>query len=631
MIFDKNNPNFSSDDPLEMLRLAKNADPGYTDFQTDDMIDMSNPDDHPDWAKEVHEKHGVTFGNNQPLEEEPKNSPNIPELFNKLTALKTQPSRSPASLSNGGIFSDDEMADMAKPSKYKDPRTQKIEEEIESQEALLSSYRKQGINDSTQIVPIVNKIGQLKKDLLNPEMGKPASPNIHQYDKQIDDLKDLTGGEPTKDLNDLRAKKQFLMSEQRNSLFPLSTFEQGIQTGPNASFLPEGYTSQDNQPTKGTQPAPAPTNKPAASKDHFSEVRKQAETDFDQQNGAPDTTEPSENTREALANVQSQANNYRRLQLLLEGSSELGSGIAGAISGYKVEPTKSKTFENLAGQVEKDWKDRVEVEQDDPNSSYSKGFRQYAKPFLKKIGFKEDALDKMSGKQIAFISKDLKDAYDTKVKSDYYRENAAATRADRSLRQQELDLSKKRMADMRVETAVNRRFDNFTKDEIARIQGSDRAQKLIDEIKSNKLIASSNVRNLLTREVAQLAMPAGLRASVGAQKATEIDTAYGRVQDLIGKIAGHPRDSIPAAYVSQLEREIQVLKDKYKTGLQQKVNSLKKGTKDPYAQEIIEGRASEFLDNTPTDSDDEDIKAINWARQNPNDPRAKQILQLHGL
>lgn len=557
---DNESPQFDFGDPRELYKLSGNKDL----LDESELIDMTDPNSHPDWAKEINSKYGIfeqpkpklLAGNISPDGDVTPNVPkikDIPKLYQQLVDLKTN--RQPASKPP--------VEEVSTPTPSPTPKPMPTPGDPFKSPRFRDDVNKQMEEDLLQVAKegdflIGNKLIDRSANVLDPNYKSPTNPLGFTF-------KDL-----------------FNKFAPGDNLPPDKTVKAAPELYPVAApELGEKATININSPmVKGI----IPEKDLEKAKELFPEGKFKAPKEDSLEEDSP-------------SNLQKQMGNLKLLQLLMEGSSELGAGISGARSGYNVKPIKTSLFDDLSKQAEEDWTRRVKFQPLDPSSKRSGAMRELVKEQAKKIDSNANLslYDNMSEDQ-------LKEAMNRLEKIEAIQERGEQRKDEMKIRSESnniqrglLKLEEKRMHDNIIENRVTGKVLADTKDEVSRIQGADRAQAFIDGIRQNKLIASSNVRNLLTREVAQLAMPAGLRASVSAQQATEINTLYGKIQDTVGKIVGHPQDSIPEGYLNQLETEISMIKQKYIMGLQQKGRAMENMYSDPVAKQAIRNRISSFV------------------------------------
>lgn len=608
MIFDdKESPELAFNDPSEFYNLiarnyARNADPGYTEFNQDkDMIDMSNPDDHPDWAKEIHEKHGVTFSGSRspsssgPIEQDSPSKPNIPELWNtllktkkldvndqKIPDLNTEdkrsldleaseemPNRAPASDS---LLSEDQVFQM---SKRKDPRKVEIQDEIDKVRDTINSYISQGKNDE-QIVPYYNKLGELNLQLQNLKpLTDPRFTNQQSFEpapvkpaglskavlKNIDtDLKDLgIGVEPEE------VQSSFVNPFNKLSIAPLTKEKQeffndvlpGTPISP-GNTLSKYNIAEPSEPVK-TQIKPAKDDEVNKRLQQLEESEKERNEAFAKEIELK--KQESEMNKRALYEAESDAAEYRKYDALFKAFNKIGAGIGGAISKVKFDvPELDNTLEKAAEQRMKDYKDRVAMEQEDPDSLYSKSFRNFAKPLLGKLNMNPMVLEGLSGKQISDIMPHLKSMYDTEVTSQYRKQIADENRANRALERERLNLE-------RDDRKTIDRFDKANKTIIAELAnsrstfGTD-ARTLASTQNIRALFQGRDLNDLDSREVYEVAKSldrvlSQTGTTISGTKALTPETARSWLGKAFEYISNKRQGAGAESFLKQFEKNLQ--------------------------------------------------------------------------
>lgn len=96
--------------------------------------------------------------------------------------------------------------------------------------------------------------------------------------------------------------------------------------------------------------------------------------------------------------------------------------------------------------------------------------------------------------------------------------------------------------------------------ETTKLNSAKSAQTLIDEIRAGHLTDSSNVKSQLTNLLTQIEL--GAPGGQGDRHNMGIDTLYGRLQDSLSFIEGHPNSTLPKAYLDQIETESHALGDR---------------------------------------------------------------------
>lgn len=606
MIFDdKESPQFEFNDPSEFYNLinrkyAVNADPGYADFkQNEDMINYSNPDEHPDWAKEINEKRGVSFVPPAPIEtasienESSSKNPNIPELFNKLSELKNknnspdlesepkeEPSRSPAS-----IFSEDEIYEMSR--NPKPVKTLPMDKEIGEVQSQIDRLTSQNINDSSLLVPLYNKLGTLKtiqKSVIDAQSNEikptyydgysnkpPTSPNkVEESPSQPLSLKSKL--DLDKDWEEIAAgvgaaagnktigssgipKFNPLSAEDRRVLFD------EVTPGSNISSKDEELKAA---PDRAVYDRPIP--KVSSADERISKLEEKIQKkDQDEANELQNLVnlekQKSEMNKQALYEAQSDAADYRRYNALFSALNKIGAGIGGAISKTKIEvPELDPILEKAADQRMKDYKERVAMEQEDPDSLYSKSFRNFAKPLVKKLNMNPMILEGLSGKQISDILPHVKSMYDTQVTAEYRTQIAENARAERALRREEA-------LDTKENLKTIDRFDKAGKLLVAELAsgrstfGTD-ARTLAATQNIRALFQGRDLNDLDSREVYEVAKSldrvlSQTGATISGTKSLTPDTARGWLSKAMEYVTNKRQGANAESFLKQFENNLQ--------------------------------------------------------------------------
>lgn len=176
-----------------------------------------------------------------------------------------------------------------------------------------------------------------------------------------------------------------------------------------------------------------------------------------------------------LKEVQDQANTIRTMALMGPAFEKLGAGVSGAISGGTYIPKTDgdafyKQLGSSADQLLTDYKNQLEMEKQDPNSSYTQGLKDFIK---KTYGY--DIKGTVSGKDLQdSVMKPLEKQWEQKLLDDRTRElkemqlaqQAELSRqnaAERSLRREEMGQYRAKMLDDRQVRHYENRIDRFRK------------------------------------------------------------------------------------------------------------------------------------------------------------------------
>jgi DNA-binding protein YbaB len=143
--------------------------------------------------------------------------------------------------------------------------------------------------------------------------------------------------------------------------------------------------------------------------------------------------------------------------------------------------------------------------------------------------------------------------------------------------------------DQRVSSQSNREFDSQTKEEVGRLQSVKRVNDLVDAIKSGKLIDSTQVRNILTNDVSQLSLPAGVRGTAADRQKTAINDTNAIINDWASRLESDPKATISPGQLKQIESTLNILKSGYADALHTKAKSLHSGLQ-PSGQATVANR-----------------------------------------
>jgi hypothetical protein len=180
-------------------------------------------------------------------------------------------------------------------------------------------------------------------------------------------------------------------------------------------------------------------------------------------------------------------------------------------------------------------------------------------------------------------SVDLEQHHDTSVNT----LRAANARANSPLAEERLNEAR--------EKSVTTDWNRATKDQTARIEAGNRVLGLISEIRSGRLVDSSNIRNTLTNDLSVLALPSGSAGALSDREKTAVRNMYTIQKDMLSFIESNPNSTIPPKYLDQMESEAKILQNKYGSALKGRYNSMLGGTKTPYKKDLYKGRYDAFM------------------------------------
>jgi phage terminase small subunit len=139
----------------------------------------------------------------------------------------------------------------------------------------------------------------------------------------------------------------------------------------------------------------------------------------------------------------------------------------------------------------------------------------------------------------------------------------------------------------------------------------------------------------------QAAIAGASGGALGKLERTEYTTAKGELAALKQKITGKPEDAVPPEIVERLKNLADHTRDLMARHRSDRAESLRRNkafSHNPAAQESMAEAIQSYkapevehgLGKASATSPMEDAEAIDWAKKNPQDPRAQQILQMHG-
>lgn len=359
-----------------------------------------------------------------------------------------------------------------------------------------------------------------------------------------------------------------------------------------------------------------------------------------------------EQKAQAYANQMSKAD-----ELLAAGIA--GHGAQAASPAYINNDLQKLPIENLS--------QKLELQQKDPESSMSQIARQYYKS--KGINVPENASYEDISKVAPFYLKDaaLKNAIDkvtmqqqgageraslaAKTKQDV----AAANQAEENKRAAARNAIEKQKADAAMESAKGNkelkaqagqdRALQQTKQMLESARGNPAAAQAEKDIysvdKANSLfklypnldkIPDAQV-NLVTSEIAKVAQG-------GVPTGHEMDslrpnTPESRLQKLFGQVQNQPTGANLGAYLKELKKYTDALHGDAQKVIQDKYGRVIESSKKQLGDDNYKMLQDQYLNrfNTAASSPvhPEDAKAIEWAKANPGNPKAAQILKVNGI
>jgi hypothetical protein len=464
----------------------------------------------------------------------------------------------------------------------------------------------------------ITSAGEIKPETKSPivnAMGQDNSSTMEKY-----------GMDVTSEFPNYKAFEEQPMVPQMARMSPSDKREVESLFGANKTEMPEGLLPF----AQGAQPSMPLISEEKVMPQMAGGVRAPVSSDQKQMQDFVDAQRVQDsNYMNRLKEAEERSRDIELASMLGKAFSQIGGGIAQAKAKADLGKMDTSVYDQLGKTSQRpleELKRSVEMEKDDPNSDASKSLRSMAKADLEKVGVKLD-LGNMSYNQLTSVFPHLSRMAERIESAKLRQQVLAENRQERAERKEE-------EIKLKVENQVNKRFDSYTKEEIARIQGADRIFDLTGKIRRGDLKGSANIRNQLTAEINQLAMPAGTRAGVSDRTRTQIDTYYTRFKDFVNKVTSTPSDTIPEKYLQQIESEARALQNGYRRAISEKAQSLESGTGNKYAKEIIRSRASTFLEGYEGESSypphiEAGIKAFMKAN-NVNREEAIKTLQQDG-
>lgn len=320
--------------------------------------------------------------------------------------------------------------------------------------------------------------------------------------------------------------------------------------------------------------------------------------------------------------IQSAVDSYRQERAAQQGiaNQELDRQVkkAGLLSqGYQTDDQGNVTPTALRSQ-------QMGVEQQalDPNSPYSQHYRQTSKALLKSINpsLETAVPDTASAYELeksGLIPKGIgaeAGMMGQMMRSQSYQQNNAIKQDDQTSRAANTIHNDKRVVQL------SQQLDQL-----------ERGRRILDQP-----TITNQEFNDYQQEI-QSAISGASGGALGKLERTEYTTAQQELANLKQKITGRPQDAVPRELVERLKGLADHTKEMMAMHRSNRAQTLVR----PYAHnpdaEDAQRKAAEAYryEAQPAASanqiNPEDQQAIQWAKQNPSDPRSAQILKLHGM
>jgi hypothetical protein len=199
------------------------------------------------------------------------------------------------------------------------------------------------------------------------------------------------------------------------------------------------------------------------------------------------------------------------------------------------------------------------------------------------------------------------------------------------------------MKDNQTAAAVDKVVkDDQLKNHAQRIQGADRILSQLQEVKAGHIVDTSQFLNDLNTEYVNL-LTGSNNTALGKQERTEYRTYAADLANVLQKIKASPESVNSPEIMSQLEKSVVSLRQMYQKNLAQRASLIQRTyAHNPDATRAQQEKIQEMIGTFGQPAagggqglinqlSPQDAQALDWAKQNPSDPRAAQILRANGL
>lgn len=411
--------------------------------------------------------------------------------------------------------------------------------------------------------------------------------------------------------------------------------------------LPDDSKKDQEEPEdKGSDKKPA-----SEESEEVEEPTDQEKQDIEQSgySGTAEGVSKPPTLQEQLAAAQKQRQDMTTAAALTQFGNLAGAGFAGR-SGARVEPLPPSYFESLKAGAQlpvQNIEEQIKLQSSDPNSDFSKQYSQSVASLLgidpaKTQGMSADVL----GKSLPLALK--KQAMDTTIKRVGIQQEGANKRADKrnAIEKQKADAATANAAsnkDLKAQAAQDRALQQ-TKQMLESARGNPAAAQAEKDLysvgKTDSLFKlypdldkiPDAQKNLIIQEVAKVAtggVPPGHEIN-----ALDPNTPEAKLQKLWGQAVNQPQGAGLGAYLKELKKYTTVLGSDAQKVIQDKYGRVIESSKKQLGDDNYKALQDQYINrfNPPeTKVHPEDSKALDWAKNNPNDPRAAQILKVNGI
>lgn len=341
-----------------------------------------------------------------------------------------------------------------------------------------------------------------------------------------------------------------------------------------------------------------------------------------------------------LMDARQQRNQNQLMAILGKAGSQVGSAFARTApqdtSGYDAlykaagqpvedlkerQALKSNQLKNAVGKINLE----TELSKQSPDNPISKIMKQVAEKDLKNLGILPpdgslpadltyNQLEELVGKSA------LTSMSNRKLVAD-----ATAERSKESRDAKEDQFT--RQLNQRIESQTNNQVKTETSDYVRNLDQANRTQDIFKDIRSGKYKSSSNIAGALQSDISAL-LTGAKQTAVYDRTHAEIRAAEKTFNEILSFAQSRPRDTIPPAYLSQLEEEVETLKSAVIKNYQRKVKELESGTSNQAKKDIINNRFKTQL--TELGYDPKSLEKTN-SSSDSKEPAIQSFMQANGI
>lgn len=199
-----------------------------------------------------------------------------------------------------------------------------------------------------------------------------------------------------------------------------------------------------------------------------------------------------------------------------------------------------------------------------------------------------------------------------------------------------MDMQNQRLELMnqRLQMAGNDKYSKEMHGPEDQLLAASKVMSLGKGIKAKDLVGTSQLKSDISAALAQ--MIANKPATVFGMQHQEFDSLWGRTQKILGFLSGETTGTITDAQLTQLMKDVQNLQKEYNLQREIKFNAFKANMPQglvPGLEKRYEtfGQGIMKAEEPSVQAHPQDTQALEWAKKNPNDPRASAILKANGM